>query len=145
MFPYIPVTKKDEDEMLSVIGVNSIDDLFTDIPENLKFNRELKLPKQKSEVEIRNIFKNLANKNNSTSDSICFIGGGSYDSYIPSIVPYLASRSEFSTAYTPYQPEISQGTLRAMAPERTKGESEVLGARLGPRRSGEGRRMGDVC
>lgn len=114
MFPYIPITKEDEEEMLKVIGVDSINDLFNDIPSNLKFDKELDFPKQKSEIEIRNILNKLANKNTSTDDSICFIGGGSYDSYIPSIIPYLTSRSEFSTAYTPYQPEISQGTLHAI-------------------------------
>lgn len=113
MFPYIPITKQDEEKMLQVIGVKSIDDLFIDIPSELKLNKELDLPKNKSEIEIRNKLNKLANKNNSASDSLCFLGGGSYDSYIPSIVPYIASRSEFATAYTPYQPEISQGTLRA--------------------------------
>lgn len=114
MFPYIPVTKQDEEEMLNTIGVNSIDELFNDIPSNLKLDRDLDLPKQKSEIEIRNILNKIANKNTSSDDALCFIGGGSYDSYIPSIVPYLTSRSEFSTAYTPYQPEISQGTLHAI-------------------------------
>lgn len=114
MFPYIPVSKQDEEKMLGVIGVSSVQDLFTDIPSNLLLSRDLDLPKQKSEIEIRKIFSKLANKNTSASDQICFLGAGTYDSYIPSVVPYLTSRSEFSTAYTPYQPEISQGTLHAI-------------------------------
>jgi len=114
MFPYIPISKDDESKMLQVIGVNSVDDLFLDIPENLKVKGALKLPNHKSETEVRRIINRLARKNNSSSESLCFLGGGTYDSYIPSIVPYLTSRSEFSTAYTPYQPEISQGTLHGI-------------------------------
>ena len=114
MFPYIPISKDDEAKMLQVIGVNSVDDLFLDIPKNLKVKGALNLPKHKSEIEVRRIINRLASKNNSSSDSLCFLGGGTYDSYIPSIVPYLTSRSEFSTAYTPYQPEISQGTLHGI-------------------------------
>jgi len=114
MFPYIPISKADEDKMLGVIGVNSVDDLFIDIPENLKLDRPLDLPNHKSEIEIRKIIHKLANKNTSATDKLCFLGKGTYDSYIPSIVPYLTSRSEFSTAYTPYQPEISQGTLHGI-------------------------------
>lgn len=114
MFPYIPISKEDEKTMLDVIGVDSVDDLFVDIPTSLKLNRPLNIPNQKSEIEIRNLLLKLAKKNHSTSDYLCFLGGGTYDSYIPSIVPYLTSRSEFSTAYTPYQPEISQGTLHGI-------------------------------
>jgi len=114
MFPYIPVSKLDETHMLEVIGAKSVDDLFVDIPDTLKLKRDLELPRHKSEIEIRNIIHKLANKNTSASEKLCFLGGGTYDSYIPSIVPYLTSRSEFATAYTPYQPEISQGTLHAI-------------------------------
>lgn len=114
MFPYIPVSKNDETHMLDIIGVNNIDDLFVDIPENVRFRGELDLPLQKSEIEIRKIMNDYANKNVSASDKLCFLGNGTYDAYIPSIVPYLTSRSEFSTAYTPYQPEISQGTLHGI-------------------------------
>lgn len=114
MFPYIPVSKKDETHMLEVIGATSVDDLFADIPDTLKLKRDLDLPRHKSEIEIRNIVHKLANKNTGASEKLCFLGGGTYDSYIPSIVPYLTSRSEFATAYTPYQPEISQGTLHAI-------------------------------
>lgn len=114
MFPYLPISKEDEVKMLQTIGVDSIDDLFKDIPDGIRFKGELNLPKQKSEIEIRNIMKTYAKDNTSAADKLCFLGNGSYDSYIPSVVPYLTSRSEFSTAYTPYQPEISQGTLHAI-------------------------------
>ncbi len=114
MFPYIPITKQDEDFMLNTIGIKTIDELFLDIPENLRFNRDLNINSFYSEVETRKIIENLANKNVSSNEALCFLGKGTYDSYIPSVVPYLSSRSEFSTAYTPYQPEISQGTLRAI-------------------------------
>lgn len=114
MFPYIPISKEDERLMLDVIGVDAINDLFVDIPEHLKLNRPLNMPNQQSEMDIRRLLHGLAKKNVSTSSYLCFLGGGTYDSYIPSIVPYLISRSEFSTAYTPYQPEISQGTLHGI-------------------------------
>ncbi|MCH4888863.1 aminomethyl-transferring glycine dehydrogenase subunit GcvPA [Acidaminobacter sp. JC074] len=114
MFPYIPISKADEEKMLQVIGAKSVDELFLDIPENLKVKGPLNLPKHKSEAEVRRLVGKLASKNTSASEALCFLGGGTYDSYIPSIVPYLTSRSEFSTAYTPYQPEISQGTLHGI-------------------------------
>lgn len=114
MFPYIPISKENEAHMLSVIGVGSIDDLFVDIPESVRLDGDLNLPLHKSEIEIRKIMQQYAANNISASDKLCFLGDGTYDSYIPSIVPYLTSRSEFSTAYTPYQPEISQGTLHGI-------------------------------
>lgn len=114
MFPYIPISKEDEAYMLDVIGVENIDDLFIDIPDGVRLKSDLTLPIHKSEIEIRNIMKRYAQKNTSASDKICFLGDGSYDSYIPSVVPYITSRSEFATAYTPYQPEISQGTLHGI-------------------------------
>ncbi|MBU5311826.1 aminomethyl-transferring glycine dehydrogenase subunit GcvPA [Tissierella carlieri] len=112
MFPYIPTTHQDEQEMLKSIGLNSLDDLFNDIPKDLQLNRELNLPKAKSELEVRSYLTELANKNCSTSKMTCFLGAGAYDHYIPSIINHIISRSEFYTSYTPYQPEISQGTLQ---------------------------------
>ena len=112
MFPYIPTTHKDEQEMLKSIGLNSPEDLFGDIPKELQLNRDLNLPKAKSELEVSNYLTSLAKKNCSLSDMTCFLGAGAYDHYIPSIVDHLISRSEFYTSYTPYQPEISQGTLQ---------------------------------
>lgn len=112
MFPYIPHTPEDIKEMLEVVGVNSTDDLFADIPKDSALNRELDLPKAKSELEVVNYLTSLANKNCSTTNNVCFLGAGSYDHYIPTIVDHIISRSEFYTSYTPYQPEISQGTLQ---------------------------------
>lgn len=108
MFKYFPHTDDDIRQMLDIIGVKSLDDLYAEIPEELKLNRKLDIPSQKSEIEIRNIIQDMSAKNRQLT---CFAGLGVYDHYTPSLVPYLASRSEFSTSYTPYQAEISQGTL----------------------------------
>ena len=112
MFPYIPTTHEEELEMLKSIGLNSLDDLFDDIPKDVQLNRELNLPKAKSELEVSAYLTSLAKKNCSLSELTCFLGAGAYDHYIPSVVDHIISRSEFYTSYTPYQPEISQGTLQ---------------------------------
>lgn len=112
MHNYIPITEDDEKKMLEQIGVNSIDDLFSDIPEEIKLNRKLNLPKPMSEIELKRYFEGLSRKNG--TDCLCFRGAGSYQHYIPSVVEHMISRSEFYTAYTPYQPEISQGVLQAI-------------------------------
>ncbi|MDR0880381.1 MAG: aminomethyl-transferring glycine dehydrogenase subunit GcvPA [Clostridioides sp.] len=114
MFPYIPTTPEDKEKMLGVIGVDSVEDLFSDIPENLRLKDYLNINPPMSELEVSRNIKCLANKNKSTDELVCFLGAGSYDHYIPSIVHHIASRSEFYTAYTPYQPEISQGTLQSI-------------------------------
>lgn len=112
MFPYIPATEADKKEMLGVIGLNSTDQLFEDIPAEFRLNRELNLPKAKSELEVMNYMQSLAAMNKSVSDMLCFLGAGAYDHYVPTVVDAIISRSEFYTSYTPYQPEISQGTLQ---------------------------------
>ncbi|MBR5716936.1 MAG: aminomethyl-transferring glycine dehydrogenase subunit GcvPA [Bacteroidales bacterium] len=109
MYKYFPHTTDDIQQMLGVIGVQSLDDLYAEIPEELKLKRDLDIPSEKSEVEVRKIIGDLAAQN---KPLLCFAGGGVYDHYTPSVVPFLASRSEFSTSYTPYQAEISQGTLQ---------------------------------
>ncbi len=114
MHPYLPNTSEDIKEMLDVIGLGSTDELFDSIPKSLKFNRDLDLPASKSEIEVKNLLDSIASKNQSTSELTCFLGAGSYDHYIPSVVKHLVGRSEFYTAYTPYQPEISQGTLQSV-------------------------------
>ncbi len=114
MHPYMPNTEKDKREMLADIGVDSIQELFKDIPEEVKLNRELNLPKSYSEIEVRRALGKLANSNKNTEELTCFLGAGSYDHYVPSFIKTLVSRSEFYTAYTPYQPEISQGTLQSV-------------------------------
>lgn len=108
MFKYLPHTKQDIKEMLQVIGVSSIDDLFMEIPEELK-NLDLNVPNSHSELEIFSHFNELASKNKVL---IPFVGAGSYDHYTPTVIRHLIERQEFLTAYTPYQPEISQGTLQ---------------------------------
>ncbi|MCK4881731.1 MAG: glycine dehydrogenase, partial [Candidatus Omnitrophica bacterium] len=109
--PYISNTENDVHDMLKVIGVSSIDDLFNDIkPRHAP--RSFNLPEGKSEFEVVEHVKRLASKN--ATDLILFIGGGYYDHYVPSAVTSLVSRGEFYTAYTPYQPECSQGTLQAL-------------------------------
>ena len=106
---YFPHTKQDIEQMLSVAGVGSLDELYGEIPQQLLFNREFALPEAMSEVEIRRFFEELGKKN---SQLVCFAGAGVEDHYSPSVIAPLISRGEFLTAYTPYQPEISQGTLQ---------------------------------
>jgi glycine dehydrogenase subunit 1 len=114
MFPYIPNTADDEKTMLESIGVSSVDGLFEDIPKELRLKRSLALGSPMSEIEITRHMNKLAHKNLNTDDLVCFLGAGAYDHYIPSVVNHIISRSEFYTAYTPYQAEISQGTLQAI-------------------------------
>lgn len=106
---YFPHTQQDIEQMLSVVGLRSMDDLFAEIPQQLLFNREFDLPEAMSEVEIRKFFDTLGKKN---SQLVCFAGAGVEDHYAPSVIAPVISRGEFLTAYTPYQPEISQGTLQ---------------------------------
>ncbi|MFC2814135.1 MAG: aminomethyl-transferring glycine dehydrogenase subunit GcvPA [Prevotella conceptionensis] len=107
-YKFFPHTEEDIRLMLDKIGVPSLDALFAEVPEEIRFRRDYDLPSAKSEIEIRNLFGNLGKQNKQLT---VFAGGGVYDHYTPSIVPYLVSRSEFLTSYTPYQAEISQGTL----------------------------------
>lgn len=112
MYPYIPNTSDDEKKMLETIGAESIESLFNDIPDELKLNRQLNLPSSMSELEVRKVLTKLSKENSTVDDLTCFLGAGAYDHYIPSIVNHVISRSEFYTSYTPYQAEISQGTLQ---------------------------------
>ena len=112
MYPYIPHTKDDEQRMLEVIGVNSVEDLFSDVPSDVKLNRDLDLAPSMSELEVASYLTKLSKANSTIDDLTCFLGAGAYDHYIPSIVGHITSRSEFYTSYTPYQAEISQGTLQ---------------------------------
>ncbi len=112
MHPYLPATPEDIKEMLEAIGLESLDQLFDDIPKDVYFGQELDMPKAKSELEVTRYLKELADKNCSLGKLTSFLGAGAYDHYIPSIVDHIISRSEFYTSYTPYQPEISQGTLQ---------------------------------
>lgn len=111
--PYLPHTKEDRKEMLDYLGVSSIEDLLKSIPRELR-NFELNIPSGKSEIEILDEFHKLASKNHPLHKQISFCGGGVYHRYIPSVVGEIISKGEFYTAYTPYQPEVSQGTLQAI-------------------------------
>ena len=111
---YIPISPKERDDMLGTIGVKSLDDLFDAIPAKHRFPK-LDLPAALTEMEALDELSGLANANeNVRSDLISFLGAGMYNHYIPSVVDHMLRRGEFYTAYTPYQPEISQGTLQAI-------------------------------
>jgi glycine dehydrogenase subunit 1 len=112
--PYIPNTPEDQQAMLAAIGVASVEDLFAAVPAELRLQRELNLPPALGELELTEHLGKLAAENESCSQAACFLGGGSYDHFIPAVVDFVAARSEFYTAYTPYQPEASQGTLQAI-------------------------------
>jgi glycine dehydrogenase subunit 1 len=100
--------------MLKAIGAGSIDELFADIPEGVRLDRAIDLPPGKPEQEVYAYLRDLARRNVSTDDEISFLGAGMYDHYVPAVVDALLARSEFLTPYTPYQPEVSQGTLQVM-------------------------------
>ena len=108
---YVPHTKEQREAMLKAIGVSGIDDLFKDISPAMRA-KSFDIPKGKSEFEVIEHFKKLSLKN--ATNLISFLGGGFYDHYIPAAVDALAARPEFYTAYTPYQPECSQGWLQAI-------------------------------
>jgi glycine dehydrogenase subunit 1 len=111
---FTPTTEQDRSAMLDVIGVEHVDDLFADIPEELRFKGELDVPPGIGEAELFRELAELASRNLDSSRELQFLGGGTYDHYIPACVDLVTGRSEFQTAYTPYQPEVSQGTLTAI-------------------------------
>ena len=123
---YLPHTQDDIDSMLKVTGHGSLDDLFNCIPDDLKTKQGIDIPESLSEWELNAHMEALASQNIACKTYKCFIGAGSYDHYIPAIIPYLISRSEFMTAYTPYQPEVSQGTLQGIYEFQTM-ITELLG------------------
>lgn len=108
-YKYFPHTDDDIQAMLRTLGISSIEELYSDVPRELQLQEQLNLPSAHSELEVRNVFGKLEQKN---KPLICFAGAGAYDHYVPSVTSYLAGRSEFQTSYTPYQAEISQGTLQ---------------------------------
>lgn len=111
---YLPMTEQDQADMLSTIGAESIDDLFKDIPEDIRFKGDLPVSLHMDEYALTKYLSSLAAKNTNTHSHASFLGAGIYDHHIPSVINHLTSRSEFYTAYTPYQPEISQGELQAI-------------------------------
>ena len=108
-YKYFPHTDTELKEMREVCGKRSLDELFDEIPENIQFKRDYNLPSEMSEVELRRFFAELGAKNKPLT---CFAGAGCYDHYSPAVISHIISRSEFLTSYTPYQAEISQGTLQ---------------------------------
>ena len=110
---YVLNTADHQREMLEKIGVQSIEDLFESIPSSLRLKRPLDVPPALSEMELAQHIQDLAKKNQPDGDAVCFLGGGSYDHFIPAVVDAVAGRGEFYTAYTPYQAEASQGSLQA--------------------------------
>ena len=113
MSNYTPTTEKDIASMLNKLNMKKIDDLFDIIPEEFKFDIDgIDISKSSTEFNVEKLMIGLSNQNMHANNSLCFMGGGAYDHYIPKIVDTLSSRSEFYTAYTPYQPEVSQGTLQ---------------------------------
>ncbi len=121
---YLPHTKEDISSMLEVVGVKSLDDLFSGIPEDCRRKGRLNLPEPLTEWELNRVMDDLSASMAVSPEYKVFMGAGSYEHYIPSSVPYLLSRSEFITSYTPYQPEMSQGNLQAIY------EYQTLVARL---------------
>ncbi len=111
---YLPLTDEDRREMLKKIGVNSIEDLFSDIPEEVRLTKDLDLPPAMSELEAVKHLNSLAAKNRHLNNCTSFMGAGVYDHFIPSLIKHVIGRSEFYTSYTPYQAEISQGILQAI-------------------------------
>ncbi len=110
---YVLNTAADQKAMLAAIGVSSLEELFHKIPEKLRLSRPLNVPQALSELELEQLTQNLASRNLSSDRAVCFLGGGSYDHFIPAVVDAVAGRSEYYTAYTPYQAEASQGSLQA--------------------------------
>ena len=107
-YKFFPHTEEDLKEMLAKAGVSSLDGLYAEVPDSIRFKGEYDLPEAKSELEIRQFFGKLGKEN---KQLVCFAGAGTYDHYTPSVIPSIVERSEFLTSYTPYQAEISQGTL----------------------------------
>ena len=113
---YIPLKEADRKAMLKAIGVASIEDLFSAIPSNVRKKSPVDLPKAMTEMELRRFFGNAAAKESAVPSRgwASYLGGGCYEHFIPAAVDALSMRGEFATAYTPYQPEVSQGTLQAI-------------------------------
>ena len=109
---YLPLSDTDRGEMLARTGVGTIDDLFADVPKNLLLKEPVDLPRRKGELEVERILSRMAARNVSASSVPFFVGAGAYKHHVPATVDHLIQRSEFLTSYTPYQPEIAQGTLQ---------------------------------
>lgn len=126
---YLPHTPDEIKEMLQVIGVKSIEEFFSSIPDSLRLKGEVNLPPALTEMELRRHLRGLSRRNAHGDEWIHFLGGGAYRHYIPSAVSALINRSEFATSYTPYQPEVSQGTLQALFEYQTM-VAEIFGMEI---------------
>ena len=111
---FLPHTEQERQEMLKTIGVETVEELLSDIPAEVRLNRPLNMPGPLAEMDLVKHVQELSRKNGSLTDYVSFLGAGSYDHFRPSVIDHMLLRSEFYTAYTPYQPEISQGTLTAI-------------------------------
>ena len=111
---YVPNTPEDQAAMLATLGLSSLEALLAPVPENVRLRRPLDLPPALSEPDLKRLLNGVAAKNRNLDTTISFLGAGTYDHAIPSVVPHLQRRSEFVTSYTPYQPEVSQGMLQAI-------------------------------
>ena len=111
---YIPNTAEDQQAMLERIGLSSLEELLSPVPEDVRLRRPLELPPALAEPDLKRLLNHMASKNKNLDAAISFLGAGTYDHAIPSVVPHLQRRSEFVTSYTPYQPEVSQGMLQAI-------------------------------
>jgi glycine dehydrogenase subunit 1 len=111
---YVPNTPEEQQAMLEHMGLSSIDDLLSPVPANVRLDRPLNLPPTLPEPDLKRLMSRMAAKNKNLDTTISFLGAGTYDHTIPSVVPHLQSRSEFVTSYTPYQPEVSQGMLQTI-------------------------------
>ncbi len=109
---YLPLTKKSREEMLEAVGANSIDDLYVDVPKAAFIDGKANLPDHQGELAVERYLGQYANQNHAASDGPFFLGAGAYYHHVPATVDYIIQRSEYLTAYTPYQPEIAQGTLQ---------------------------------
>ncbi|HEY1350052.1 MAG TPA: aminomethyl-transferring glycine dehydrogenase subunit GcvPA [Ktedonobacteraceae bacterium] len=111
---YIPNTPEDQSSMLEVLGLSDLEALLTSVPEDLRLRRPLNLPAALAEPDLKRLLAGMAARNQTLDTTVAFLGAGTYDHAIPSVVPHLQRRSEFVTSYTPYQPEVSQGMLQAI-------------------------------
>ena len=110
---YTSLSDKDKKEMMAKIGITSVEELFRSLPEELRLKKDLSIPPSLSEQELLSYFEKIRVRNK-YSDYLSFLGGGAYNHFVPYLVDYLSSRGEFLTPYTPYQPEVSQGTLQVI-------------------------------
>ena len=117
---YTPHTRQDIGKMLDAIGAGGLDDLFCDIPEEVRLQRPLAIGEGMGEIELRREIARRAKANLSAEDAPCFLGAGCYDHFVPAAVSELLARGEFVTAYTPYQPEMSQGILQSIFEYQTQ-------------------------